>query len=125
MDDSLADDHPHIVDRSVVGEGEEIERLDRPRVWVLKSLRDRHSGELSTDLRVDIRLQAPESYEIAATPISFTYSRFRQRGVSGYRVHPTAGSGTGDCVAEPSGRMKNHGPKFPLASVGVRSLKNW
>ncbi len=41
-------------------------------------------------------LQAPECFEIAATRVSFTYSGFRRLGISGFRVHPTAGSGMGE-----------------------------
>ena len=45
-------------------------------------------------------LQAPRSFEITANPISFTYSRFRQRGIGGFRVHPTAGSAAGELHAK-------------------------
>ena len=45
-------------------------------------------------------LQAPEAYEITANPVSFTYSRFRQRGIGGFRLHPTGRSGAGELHAK-------------------------
>jgi predicted O-methyltransferase YrrM len=44
-------------------------------------------------------LEVPETFEITQNPISFSYSRFRQRGIGGFRIHPTANSGAGELGA--------------------------
>lgn len=45
-------------------------------------------------------LEAPQAFEITHNPISFTYSGIRQRGIGGFRLEPTADSGTGDLHVE-------------------------
>ena len=45
-------------------------------------------------------LAAPEAFEISGNPISFSYTRFRQRGIGGFRLHSTAASGAGELHAK-------------------------